>query len=252
MQYSIDQVDKAIYYYLTLHKDDAISTHKIFDALCKEDICPDLKNYANKDINKIIFTTECHIIEHKYDDIYKLLKGNTLYLVFTSKSKQDAVLKHSSLDDLQEPVEKPLSIINYMLTRNDWPTNYSFTEKYNETDSILHIVCKEGVRQLLKQLLQNFNVNINSVNSLGQTLKDVLPRNDNGFAMLEDILAYEQSNKLHELYQEMYGMRSQNTFYNELSYTHRQSVKSLKKQLLCMRVSLFSAVSLLLASAMIL
>lgn len=234
MEYTIDKLDEAICYYLSLHKDEAISIQRIYNELCTENICPDLKNYKNREMNKITFTSLCHIMDTKIEGIQKIYKGTTLYLVLTDKSKYDIAVKYGGYDKLVDDKSIPSVlppqdiVLEHILSTADWNNKYSLTDRFNETDTVMHIICRKGNRNLLKKMMNEFDFDPYLKNTLGQTLMDVLPRTDEGFMMLTDLLTYDHDKKMFSLRRELQDVKICNTKCSDLSYSSRMDAEKFK------------------------
>merc|ERR1711871_375304 len=86
MEYTIDNLDKAVFYYLSNNQNTPKSINSIFNGLCQENIVPELNNKENHDINVIKLKSLCYLMDTKFQNIHKLYSNGILHLV-CSKNK---------------------------------------------------------------------------------------------------------------------------------------------------------------------
>lgn len=222
MEYSIDQVDKAIYYYLSTNPNVSVSINKLYDELIKEDICPDLKNPNKRDLHKTIFTTRCHTLHNNYNCVKQSYKRNVLYLMFT-KSDEDIKFPISYTDNLENitfssPIELLENIFNYKMQDTIQLCDY-----YNETDTLLHSVCREGNLKLLEDIKKQFSIDIDLKNKFGETLIDVIPPTPDGLKIQKLLLEDKYEKILLDKNYENLNLKKTNTRYiNEINKLKQQ------------------------------
>jgi CRISPR/Cas system CSM-associated protein Csm4 (group 5 of RAMP superfamily) len=203
-EYTINELDKAIFYYLSINELDVpISISTIYNNLHTENICPELYNLENIKINKIRFTTICHTITEKYDNVYKLYENDSMYLMLSSK-KDIEKIKYAVTDDFKNFINYE-QLFKNILNENNC-NNYEKLEtiildKFNEHDTMLHIICRNGYENLLNDILNTYCVDFdtNILNSLDETLMDVLPETKTGMDMMEILLYYEHGKQYLQL-----------------------------------------------------
>ena len=86
MEYNLQDLDKAIFYYLSLYKDQPRSISQIFSGLETENIIPEFKNRNEHNLNVIKLKTSCHIMNDKFKTIHKILfRPDLFFFLFLPK-----------------------------------------------------------------------------------------------------------------------------------------------------------------------
>lgn len=202
MEYNIEKLDEAIVYYLTYNPDIPKSINQIYNSLCEEKICPDLgKSFINKDINRIRFSTICHVLDSQYDNIHKFYNGTQLYLMFSTKDKADIIKSNQSLIGHQNPIQHQFdipnhcNIIDYILDNSNYYSQFSLAEFMDGKNTALHIVCKEGRLDLLNKILDKYDINIQTKNKDGQSIVELVTNAQ----IMKKLLDYDYSKKIIKL-----------------------------------------------------
>jgi hypothetical protein len=175
MEYTIDQIDDAIYYYLTCNNGKLFTSTQIYNGICNEKICVDLTKDFNKEANKLKFMNACHSLDSKYEDVTKRMTNGVLTLGFNCKTAIG----------LSEP-----EIFNTMFSCDDWSQSlgYGIDTFYDGNDTVIHLVCRRGNKRVLSKIMKTFEIDPHMKNNEGKTLIDVLPKDENGMAMLMDLM----------------------------------------------------------------
>ena len=202
MQYCLDKLDDAIYYYLTLNKNVEKSQSEIYNALISEDICPDLIGHKNnrRDINKIEFKTICFTMDLKYDSIKKCLKNGNYYLIFSD-----------------EPLKpEPCAIIE------------SDDSKITDANELLFKACQDSNIQAVENLLNNHDIDIKYKKD-NLSFYDVLSDNHVSILIAKKLFKYEHKNELLNLHNKIKELKQINTLYLNEHSKLKNEVCQLKK-----------------------
>ena len=226
MEYTLDKLDDAIYYYLSLTLNKPQSVVTIYNDLCSKNICPDLKNPENREINKLKFISMCRcVISTKFSDIQKVFINNDLYLVLTAYSEdvedakdnvnfEDTKYFQPTVDTTADAKDSTWNnhneIFSYMIDNNNFEHNTIFDD-YNNVDTVLHAICRNGNVTLLNKILNLYDIDINSENSLGETLVDVLPKTSDGFAIMKSLIEYDKDKEINELKSRIDSLKEENS-----------------------------------------
>ena len=217
MEYSINEIEKAIFYYLTqkgINKIESINT--IYNKLCTEKICPDLLILENAKKNKIIFTTCCYTIDQHYNNIHKLFKNNILYLMLSNECVDniEKIFKNTEKNEDKNENENNFDVdYDNIFTEilNEENNNVNMSCVFGENNNtMLHIICKNEHIELLEKILNSDNesiketlhLDLNVENSQNKLPTDVLPHTHNGMEMLKMIFNYKHKNIIGKLKQE--------------------------------------------------
>jgi hypothetical protein len=93
MDYSIDRLDECVFDYLVANMDAPKSLYEIYDAITSETglRCPEL--YGNlltiPTCEQLRFFTVCYTLDTNYKYIYKFIKNNTVYLMYSCDFSDD-------------------------------------------------------------------------------------------------------------------------------------------------------------------
>jgi hypothetical protein len=206
MEFNLDRLDNAIYYYLTLNAEQALSLNKIYNALITDNICPELLGLVlnKREENKKLFHNVCEHIEKQYDNIEKINKDNIIYLKFTNV-KKDKV--------------------------------------YNDINEELYDYCAEGNVQKCKEIFGTYKINYNyTKNNL--TFYDVLPKNENGLLLCRLISTYETYDMMFYLKQQNNELREQNTTFYKLNNQYKKEIFNWKSKFTT-HITVYMSVSIL-------
>lgn len=155
MEYNYRDLDNAVHYILTLHPNVKFTPEDMMNEIRLEDVCPELCTKARTRAGK----AEC------LDDI-----RNSMMNIST---RSGIVYKHGRCQ-LKENNFDIKKIQNIIKTPQAYP-QVKFDEPYENGDSILHILCREGEYELLEELARSFNINVQTFNNKGENLVDVVP-----------------------------------------------------------------------------
>jgi hypothetical protein len=203
MEYSIEQLDAAILYYLSTNANIAMSIKKIYNDICEEKICPDLYDQRLKEINKIKFTTICHTMDSRFTNLHKYFSNGTLYLMFSTRNKDD-VLKSffdntNKVDEIannQMEVPEYCDIIKFALDNPQHSAKLKFDDYMDGTNTVLHIICINKRHDLLKKLLESYDVNTNIMNKDQKTPFDLLSDDKSTVLMMRELSDYNLKKNL--------------------------------------------------------
>lgn len=167
MQYSIDQLDDAIHYYLLTKPNTWISEHTIFNDLCEKKICPDLNDMEMRTINKRLFKSQCRSLINR--NISQHINKKTLYMKFELNNKPN-----KEIEQLKRLFHSAVS------------NNMVFTKHTNST--IIHEICRNNLCEEFEKC-GALSINPLTRNSKGETLFDVVnPRTSSGMKMMKIII----------------------------------------------------------------
>lgn len=161
MQYqcSYSDIEKGICYFLTTNANQKFTPNEILTGLLTEKICTTL-NSKYLDTSYIFeFEEKCY----NASKLFSKLKKSGNYYSFSTKAPID------------------LEIVKAIaLSPSDYPT-ISFDSIYAEGETILHILCANGLYEYINTISESFNINPHMKNESGQTLFDVIPNTQEGY-----------------------------------------------------------------------
>lgn len=151
-------IEKGICYFLTTRKNQAFTSDEIFASLLTEKICPELNSKQYSVDFSDEFISKCNNASLKFSKIKRLGQ----YYVFSTENQIDLNLVKDIVDNPQ-----------------NYPT-VTFDSIYAEGETILHILCANGLSDKLYTISQSFNIDPHLKNENGQTLFDVVPNTKEG------------------------------------------------------------------------
>lgn len=178
MQYqcTYNEIEKGICYALTTKPNTKFTSSEILNIIIENKICPELCNKYHTREFQTEFEEKCNNASKKSQKLKK--NGNCYY--FSTKDPID-------IEFLKTVVMSP----------NNYPT-IKFDSDYEEGETILHILCSNGLHEYVKKISELINIDPRMKNSLGQTLFDVVPFTINGhqtFKTLFNIFLTQELNK---------------------------------------------------------
>lgn len=160
MQYqcSYSDIEKGICYFLTANPNQKFTSNEILTRMLTNKICPELNSKVNNNSYKLEFDEKCSNASRLFSKVKR--SGN--YYSFSTENPID------------------LEIVKAIaLSPSDYPT-ISFDSVYAEGETILHILCLNGLYHYVETISQSFNINPHMKNEAGQTLFDVIPSTHDG------------------------------------------------------------------------
>ena len=154
--------------------------------------------------DKKSFIISCELLNTRFNNIRKCKKRNGLcYLAFvTDKDKELNYPKDIvSFDDKDNDEEfkriKDSEVIEYMLQNPESCYKLPIKSLYNNTDTVLHIICKDGKDDLLEDILNYYDVDTEIKNKEGLTPLEVInfeKNPKNSIKMVKQLLNYKIKN----------------------------------------------------------
>lgn len=153
MEYPLSQLDKAVYFTLTLNPNSRFSLDELRSEICSNGTCPDFScKYFTRTENDRL-ADACLDASTTWNNVF--FNGTDCYL---------------KIDDKYDMLE-----IEKMIRSPHLHTELSLDRPYCSGQTIPHILCIEGNSSLLDELSKSFQINVMSKNEKGQTLLDVIP-----------------------------------------------------------------------------
>lgn len=164
MDHSPNKLDECIFDYLVSHANEIISIDKIF-----YDITTNNSGHRCSRLNSIPdakkrVTIECYTLDRHYKKIKKIFNGMKLYLIFDKDNTYEFVNYDQLLFeeennynwdiDANSIIDDIFKYINY----NEYSPLY-FTNNFNGSDSILHILVKNNKVNILENLFKQYRYN---------------------------------------------------------------------------------------------
>ncbi len=211
MEYSYTDLSKAIYYVLSLHPNKEMTIDDIYYELVKENACVDFteNNQQNSHIHNLHFHKSCYKMMSTYKNVnYNNIK-NTYVIATTKKSKYN-------IDEIKNII---LHNQSYQYAKYD--------DIYENGQTIVHILCIEGMHELLEHILSSNKINLLVENNFGQSLFDVVSINDNETMK---ILLRSSTRQIKQLNNEKIDngnkfkqdlINAENILYSEISYSKK-------------------------------
>ena len=163
MEYTIENLDKAVFYYLSNNQDTPKSINNIYNGLCQENIVPELNNRKNHDINVIKLKSLCYFLDNKFQNIHKLHSEGILHLVCTKK-KDFIFNENENIDKEEIKINDYNNIVNDVVKNPNQYPYLQFNDTLSVTDNLLHLCCKFKDPKYLSNLLENYDVDIDIKN----------------------------------------------------------------------------------------
>lgn len=229
MDHSIDELDSCIFDYLVSKTNESKSVYQIFNDITSDTghRCSELNNYSKREINKKKFMTTCYTMENIFQNIHKIFKDGSLYLVHSKKSKYDIIKEFDN--NYENYLVKGLpedqkfdsgQMIDYILEN---PENYKDIDMLSHIDYNINIpqyIVKYGKLNQLRKLLKYYEVEVNCKGSLGKNLLDIAIENNHS-EIVKELSDYTYSKQIVELMTDNNNLKSFNTkFLKEKNDLH--------------------------------
>lgn len=171
----IESIEEQIFLQLTENADEFKSSAYLFNNYTKSFTLQDKK----------LFITVCELLNTKYDNVHKTYKNGMCYLCFyTDKLKLNSGLNKLGIADYDYDYEynansaksmniNHCDIVEYMIHNIEISPKFIFDEYFDGTDTVLHILSKNGKYESIEYVLQNFSVDISVKNKDGLSIIDV-------------------------------------------------------------------------------
>lgn len=201
MEYSYNNLEKAIYYCLTLHKNEPISYINLYNEV--RGVCKELSSYGTVGRDK--FKNLCDTMYIKYEDVYNFKICNTDHMIFTTKTRAELeseygikISKYTSA-----PVHVTQSIDNLAINKQ-WLKLFRPDDQYDAIDTFLHAVCRNCCVEIFDQIVEEYtDVDTSIRNQNDESLFDVIPKTEKGFDMVVSLLSYEMNTETLSLTQKL-------------------------------------------------
>ena len=176
MEYNLQDIDKAIFYYLSLYKDQPKSISQIFTGLETDDIVLEFKNRNEHNLNVIKLKTSCHIMNDKFKPIHKIFIKGVLHLVYTDNINDiDRTL--DNISDLETDFDFKEIVKDITLNPLNYP-HININNTIDEMDTPLHICCQIEDSNYLEKLLDYYDIDTNIKNASNQKAIDIAISNN--------------------------------------------------------------------------
>lgn len=154
MEYSINDLPKAVYYVLSLNRNKMFTMSQLYSEILSSDCCPDFSKTS-------FFSRSMeNTLSNACLEAMKTWKN----IVFDGKYCSLQMEDSYDIEEIRKMVKEPLLYDDFSLDR-----------PYYGGQTILHILCKEGDSDLLDELSRTFQINVMTKNDKGQSLLDVIP-----------------------------------------------------------------------------
>jgi|AntRauTorckE6833_2_1112554.scaffolds.fasta_scaffold12793_2 hypothetical protein len=244
MDHSIENLDDCVFDYLVSNKDEIASIYKIYHDITGETghRCTSLNDPKNRDVYKRRFRTICYTLDNSYDNIYKYFNGDKLYLVYSERDFRDTIRKytdeydHLSLNDYSPSFNNITDVIEDLIDNDKF--EFDLENNFDDNETIVHILVRNDRGDLLRKLLQSFDLHFDKKNKFGETPLDIATKCNN-CEMVKMILEYGYSEKIHDLNQKNKTLRKTNTqLFNE-NNKYNNKINNLESSLYGYRISSF-------------
>lgn len=221
MEYHINQLDEAIVYYLTLNANIAIHYTKIYFDLRDEGTCRDLYDIKHNDR----FMSCCYTLDLLHDNIHKFYRNGELFLMFSRNHVKGSEPIYNK-DNWSNVFDYPgsFAIIECIANTPKYAKVFKFdqlTPSINGIDTPLHIICRNGMIELLKKILSygsDIDIEVRNFNDVS-----LLRMVENNGKILKILLDYKHKKSLDLIIE-------QNKKLNKVNNEHDRSLKILMKQ----------------------
>jgi hypothetical protein len=228
MEYNLEDLDKAIFYYLSLNRDIPKSIHQIFNALIKEDIVPSLKDKKDHSVNVIKIRSLCHVMDNKFKPIQKIYKLGYLHLIYSDKNinVEDISFEETNIADSEELNYD--DIITDLVTHSEEYPYIQINDTIDGKNPPLHLSCDMEDTKYLKGLLDHYNVDTDIKNSSNMTALEIAKENKftDHVIILQDYNHNQIINKLKTVNQKLqseYTMQTQQANFLRTEIDKRSS-----------------------------
>jgi hypothetical protein len=226
----IEKIQFDIFQLLALNPDKFRSITSLYNEYNKKKLRDD-ENYIP--IDRTVFCTSCYDIDNCYNNIKKTGNlGNYKLALITN----DSVLEESLNDNnkLKEDYANitPIDIINFYVNNPEFSSPNIFNELVNDTDPMLHYVCRNGKPEMIEKLLNSYDFDLSIKNKNNEEIYDVINfENDfrNGVKIAKLITNYQMNKyKLLRLSTED-QLKKDNTLLINQNIKYKNDVKKLEK-----------------------
>jgi len=171
--YSYIYYAKQIMKFLILNKEKAYSMGEIHNELLKKNL--DLKTIETDKLTK--FKQAFFTLEKDYENIYRFVRNNKQYLIWTLKDREDIKELDNKLitDNISNNIIDTLNyvdIIEEFLKENKY--EYITDNNYLDgSNNAIHILIKNNKKAILEDLNKYHKIDWNNKNILGKTCLDI-------------------------------------------------------------------------------
>lgn len=246
----IEMMEENIFLQLTEKSDEFLSVTRLFNDYSSKssDTSSSLKDIHEDNLNKKLFVTACELLNTKYNNVHKIYKNNICHLCFlTDKTMLSNALykinldhdayahqneKYNSSIDHEFQKMNNCDIVEYIINNNDVSSRLSLTEYFNEIDTVMHILSRNGKFESIEKLSKHYNVNFNQLNAHGESIMDVA-KDDIYFVkkLLKLICDYKQTESHNENTIMRVEMKNLNTNLLETNEKLVKEINSLNDEL---------------------
>jgi hypothetical protein len=153
MEYSLFELEKAVYYTLTLNPNIQFSLDDLRNEIGSKGSCPDFSSKYNTRSEMDRLENACANASSIYNNV--CFNGTSCYLRIADKY---------DMMEIEKMIRSPHAY-----------GDLSLDKPYCAGQTIPHILCIEGNSTLLDELSKSFQINVMTKNEKGQTLLDVIP-----------------------------------------------------------------------------
>lgn len=188
-------------------------------------------------VNKKDFIINCELLNTRFKNIRKYHKNNICYLAFVTNdsliSKEVNDEKYS--DNINNELFRSLDsceVIEYMIKNPSNCEKMSFTEYFDENDTLMHILFKRGRIDLVKTLMSTYDIDFDIKNRKNESLLDVLNFEDKSAQKLVNIIFEYRISKLNETHNSrINSIKQTNTTLIEVNKKLADENNLLRKQI---------------------
>ncbi|AYV80671.1 MAG: hypothetical protein Harvfovirus4_35 [Harvfovirus sp.] len=171
-------VEEGTFQLLTQDPNKWISVVKLFNLLSAD--------HPTKKFDKRDFLLRCELLNTRFKNVRKCLKNSICHLAFVTDDGQLVEGGSSANVFVDGAAYKALDkceVIEYMINNSKYCSELSLSEFFDGTDTVVHILFRNGRIDLLKKLLGTFSVDFAVKNSDGQGLLEVINFSNQDSAM---------------------------------------------------------------------
>lgn len=220
MEYSVDKLDEAIYFFLTTHPDIPYSVSSIYKNIIDENICKELKD----DNYQTHFRTICMMLNRMFKHVHKFYIDDTIYLIYSTDDDVTVLNKHkysnsllaeSNIDiDNMFDTHDYCNMLQYMIKNPLLKSKYNIDEFVNDNDAAIHVATKENNDELVQAICTNFNVNISRKNKEGKTPIDIAMENNNT-KIMKSLLTFSMESEIGKQQEMIHRLQADNNLLKQ-------------------------------------
>lgn len=171
MDHTLEELSDCIFDYLSSEPETTKSLHQIYNSITGETghRCSELNKAAHREINKRKFMVDCYTIDAKFENIKKTFKNGKLYLTY-SDTDIVPIIKSETHFMEDEDIVVALNMLEDI-------NNINIDCKFENDDTLLHVLVQYNYSDDLKKLLDRYNFNMNQKNKFGMTALDIARNN---------------------------------------------------------------------------